>query len=371
MHNPTPILLTAYRLHVGGAERDLAKLARYLNPDLFSVHVACFHADGERRAEIEAAGIPILVLPVRSFHNRTAIHGAFQLQRYVRRHHIQLIQAFDAPTSIFTVPLGRLFGVRAVISNHLCFRFLIPPPNYYGLRLVDFLAHRIVVNAEAIKQHLIEDYGLSSERIFVCHNGVESSVFFPSSQPRPPLLADASVVIGTLCVFREEKRVDVLLQAFARLLPLDPRIRLLIVGDGEMREKWMARRNELGLRQTCHFEITTANVPQWMRLMDVFVLSSRSEGFPNAVLEAMACGCATVASNVGGVPELIMHGETGLLFRPDDLEDLAYQLSTLIKEPSLRHRLGKAAANRARTQFSMEKTARRMEALYSTLLNKT
>ena len=178
MTQPVPILLVSLHLDVGGNERDLAKLARYLSPARFEVHVASFRAVGERVAELEAAGIPILRLPVRSLRNYTALQGARILRAYVREHEIRLIHAFDPPTSIFAVPLARMLGLWAV-SSHCFFRFLVPPPNYWGLRLVDHLADRIVVNANAVKQHLIQKYGLAPKRIFVSYNGVETSVFFP------------------------------------------------------------------------------------------------------------------------------------------------------------------------------------------------
>src|SRR5580692_6659977 len=92
---PRPILLATYKLHVGGNERDLAKLARYLDPRRFQVHVAAFYPHGERVAELAAAGIPILDLPVRSFLNRTALASAKVLRAYVREHGIRLIHAFD------------------------------------------------------------------------------------------------------------------------------------------------------------------------------------------------------------------------------------------------------------------------------------
>ena len=365
---PVPILLTVYRLEVGGNERDLSKLARYLDPSRFEVHVACFHPDGERRAELEASKIPILHLPVRSFYDKTAITGARSLWAYLRRHKIQLIQAFDAPTSIYTVPLARLFDIRAVVSSHLFFRPLIPPPYYHALRLVDFLSDRIVVNAHAIKNHLIHDYGLPAERIFVSHNGVETGTFYRGTEPRPDFLQRASLIIGSLCVFREEKRLELLIEVFARLAPRHPGLRLLIVGDGNMREKWMALSEELGLGTSCHFELTTTGVPHWMRLMDIFVLPSRSEGFPNSLLEAMACGCAVVASNVGGVPEMVEHGRNGLLFSSGDSADLERQLLLLIENQELRKKMTAAAADDAKTRFNMEITARRMEAFYDAVL---
>lgn len=346
----------------------MAKLARYLDPDRFEPHVGCFLPSGERRAELDAAHVPILHLPVRSLRNRTALDGARVLRSYLRRHNIQLLHAFDAPTSIYAVPLARLFRVPVVLSSHLYFRFLTSARDSLALRVVDHLAHRIVVNSQAVRNHLMEDFHIPAERLFVAYNGVETDAFFPRPEAPPPFLRDASLVIGSLCVLREEKRLELLLEAFAKVRQREPRMRLLIVGDGYMREKWMALRDALGLAETCRFETSTSNVPFWMRCMDVFVLPSRSEGFPNSLLEAMACGCAAVASNVGGIPELVEDGRTGLLFRSGDSSDLARQLAVLIENPELRRQLGAAAAVRARECFSMETAARRMRKFYDSLL---
>jgi glycosyltransferase involved in cell wall biosynthesis len=357
----------ALQLDVGGNERDLSKLARYIDPQRFEVHVAAFRPGGERVAELEAAGIPILYLPVRSFVNRTALTGAKVLRAYVRKHGIQLIHAFDPPTSIFAVVLARLSGL-PIVSNHCYHRFLIPQPNNGALRLVDLLATRIVVNAEAVKRHLMKDFGVPEKRIFVSYNGVETKVFYPQSDPRPEFLRNASLVIGSICVMREEKRLETLLEAFARVLPLDPKMRLLMVGDGPMREAWKARSLELGLAEACRFEQTTTDIPRWMNCLDVFVLPSRSEGFPNALLEAMACGCCVSASAVGGVPELVEDGRSGFLFPPGDVDALANRLRAVIENPELRRATAAAAASRARDHFSMEAAAKRMEGLYDSLL---
>ncbi len=367
---PIPILLVVSRLHIGGNERDLAKLARYLRRDRYEPHVAAFDVTGDRRAELDAGGVPVLHLPVNSFMNRTVLDGGRRLYQYVRKRRIRVVHAFDAPTSIFAAPLARVFGVEAVVSNHCYFRDLLSRRHYHLLRIVDRAAHRIVVNAEALKAHLAQ-FGVERERIFLSHNGLDTREFFPAPVERPEFLKGASLVIGALAVLREEKRIDVLLDAFARVLPSDTRMRLLVVGTGDMRESLLRRRSELGLDETCHFVPTTADVPQWMRMMDIYVLPSRSEGFPNTLLEAMGCGCAVVASNVGGVPDLVEHGRNGLLSAPADPGDVARQLTVLIRDPDLRKRMGERAAADARTSFSMEAAARRIESLYDSMLSET
>lgn len=365
----------AHRLHVGGAERDLAKLARYLDPGYFQVHTAAFHAEGERAEEIRAAGIPLLPLPVRSFRDRTAFTGARILRDYLRQHRIAVLQAFDTPTSIYCTPLGRAFGLPAVLSSHLYFRHLISGYQYHALRMVDVLSHRIVVNANAISAHLQHDYRVPAAKIFVSHNGVETAEFFPQTVPRTvwPAVGDQSpTVIGALCVQREEKRLEVLIRAFALLRKADTaasrQARLLIVGDGPMHEAWRAEVATHGLDPVCRFVRSSKDVPHWLRQMDIYVLPSRSEGFPNAVLEAMACGVVPLASRVGGIPEMVEDGESGLLFPSGNVEELAAALAHLLEHKDERIRLSCNAARRAREVFSMEAAARRMGDFYRSLL---
>ena len=367
METPIPVLLTVRMLSAGGNERDLSKLARYLDPRRYAVHVGAFHLRGERLAELKAAGLPLMEMPVRSYWKPGTAGAAWRFRDYIRRHGIQIVQAFDLPTSIFVVPVARFAGVPAVISSHLYFRHLIGAGHRLALRMIDRLAHRTIVNANRIQEDLVRTYGLPPERLFVCHNGVETSVFFPPPEPRPAG-AGSPVTIGTLCLFREEKRVDCLLEAFARIAGAHPEAQLLIVGDGPMREPWMQLRSRLGLENRCRFELTTEDVPRWLRSMDIFVLPSRSEGFPNALLEAMACGCAPVASDVGGIPEMVEDGRTGFLFPPQDVAALAAKLDLLVRDSGVRERLGRQAAREARERFSMEATAARMQALYDDLL---
>ena len=128
--------------------------------------------------------------------------------------------------------------------------------------------------------------------------------------------------------------------------------------------------NELGIVARCHFEPATAAIPEWLSTMDIFVLPSRSEAFSNSLMEAMACGCCAIASDVGGNPELIRHTETGLLFPVADSEALAAMLRTVIAEPATRARLANAGERLIRTNFSAGAAAARMGEIYLRLLEK-
>ena len=136
-----------------------------------------------------------------------------------------------------------------------------------------------------------------------------------------------------------------------------------------MLEPLQSEARSLGIFEDCVFVPATQDVATWLRAIDIFVLPSLSEAFSNSIMEAMACGCCTVASNVGGNPELVHPDETGMLFRAGDPEDLASSLRTLISQPDLRRDLAGRAESFIRTNFSTAAAARRMAEIYTALLS--
>jgi len=129
-------------------------------------------------------------------------------------------------------------------------------------------------------------------------------------------------------------------------------------------------RDSLGLRDVCSFEPGEPQVADWMRRMDIYINSSYSESFPNALLEAMACGCCAIGSNVGGIPELITHGQDGLVFESQDENDLTEKLVMAVTNADLRQRMRVQAVKTAHERFSMALALERTASLYESLLVK-
>jgi len=148
-------------------------------------------------------------------------------------------------------------------------------------------------------------------------------------------------------------------------------MKLAIVGDGPVLQSLQAESETLGIRQDCVFALSTNQVAEWLRAMDIFVLPSLSEALSNALMEAMACGCPVVASNVGGNPELVWDGERGLLFESGDADALASALQNLIEDDARRKRLGQAGAKFLRERFSIQASAHRMGEIYEKLIHST
>jgi glycosyltransferase involved in cell wall biosynthesis len=145
-------------------------------------------------------------------------------------------------------------------------------------------------------------------------------------------------------------------------------VKLLIVGSGPMRQSLEDTARHLGIFADTHFEPATADVMRWMNTMDIFVLPSLSEALSNSLMEAMACGVAPVASNVGGNPELVSDGETGLLFRPGNADDLAAALNRLVTSETFHHDLAARALAFIRSNLTICRAAERMSEVYRELL---
>ena len=240
-----------------------------------------------------------------------------------------------------------------------------------SLRRVD----AFVATTAEIEQALVAE-GYRPERIARISNFVETSRFAPPSAEaraaaRASLGWSERRVLLHAGRLTERKACDVLLRAFARALPgvtPGPRPLLALVGDGPQRGALEALARALGLGEHVVFPGFQEDVVRYLHACDGFVLASRIEGLPNALLEAMACGCPVLATRIGGSLEAIASPEQGLIVPVDDVEALGAGLARLLDDAPLRARLGAGAAQRIRERFTLEATVPRYLELYRRLL---
>jgi glycosyltransferase involved in cell wall biosynthesis len=366
---PVPILLMSYDLRFGGTERQLTEAALHLDRSRFAPHVACIRLQGGRRGELERAGVPLVEFSFRSFGSWSVLSAARRMSVYLRRHRIRLVHAFDVPGNLFAVPVAWLCRIPVVLSSQRAFRELTPGIYHRLLRLTDRLADGTVVNSATLSEHLQKHDGIRAERLTLVRNGIDLKRL-ESGQDRAGVLPDCSVVAGSTAMLRPEKGVGTLVEAFGAIAKEFRPAGLLLVGGGPLQHRLEARAQELGIADRCHFAGSVMNVVPWLRRMDIFVLPSLSEALSNSLLEAMAVGCACVASQAGGNPELITPGQTGLLFPPGDAEGLAKALARLARDAELRRFLGANAKAYVKRNFSMEQYVASLSQLYTAQLER-
>lgn len=359
----------ARELEAGGSERQMTEIALGLDRSRFEPYVGTFRPKGLRGDQLRAAGVPVVHLPVYSFRSRAALAGAWQLARFIRSRGIRLVHTFDAPLTVYATPVVRYF-TRAVMLSSQRGRREVTPEYRKLLRWTDTRVDGIVVNCQYLKRHLIEDEQVPDRLIRVCYNGIDLEQFHPAPAERPESLPPDAFVIGTVCVLRPEKGLVTLIESFARVRKLRPLMKLVMVGSGPELAPLQDRAGQLGVLEDCVWQPSTPGVADWLRNFDIFVLPSFSEALSNSIMEAMACECAVIASDVGGNPELIEHGVRGLLFESRKAAALAESLTKLIEDEALRRSLAGAGERFIREGFPRQASATRMGEIYESFLVK-
>ncbi len=253
-----------------------------------------------------------------------------------------------------------------VSTRHNDDRYLLGPFRYVD-RGFARRARRIVAISDAVRLFL-ERAGHDRAKLTTIHYGLDDLPAAPSS-PTPeeagiPADAPLALAVGRLI---EQKDHPTLLRAFARVREQHPRARLAILGGGPLEQETRALADSLGLVDAVALPGRT-EIRDWLRRADVFVHTSRWEGFGIVLLEAMLAGLPVVATRVSAVPEVVADGETGALVEAGDVEGVAREVSALLADPELRRRVGEAGRERARREFSVARMADRTIGVYEAAL---
>ena len=244
-------------------------------------------------------------------------------------------------------------------------------------RLFAPFVQRHIALSRDLQDYLVNRVGIAPGRIEQIYNGVDATRFRsapagPRSRGAMPF-ASHHLVFGTVGRMQTVKHQLLLARAFVRMVQRTPKLqasaRLVMLGDGPLRKEVQALLAEAGLASLAWLPGERSDVPALMQALDVFVLPSLAEGISNTILEAMACGLPVVATAVGGNPELVAHGRTGLLVPSDDVEAMAQALQTLADE-SLRRRFGVAAREAVEQRFSLQAMVAAYQGLYDQALRK-
>lgn len=347
----------------GGTERQMIELLRRLDRNRWAVHVACFRAAGtwfNRVAEVAAS---VAEFPVTTFRSPAAARHMWAFARWCREKRIAIVHTTELYSNIFGLPGAALANVPVRIGNR---REINPDKSASQIamqRAAYGVAHKIVANSRAAADRLLSER-VPARKVAVVSNGLDFDQYEPP-HARPKLRK--VVAVANL---RPEKGHDVLMDAAVEVLRRYPDAQFELVGGGPGLQPLLARAEARGMLHAFTFLGHRDDVPARLADADIFALPSRSEAFPNAVLEAMATGLPIVASGVGGILELIDEGKTGLLVPPGDAHALADRLCRLMNDPAFASRLGGAARAEAHARYSFDRMVAAFELLYLTELTR-
>jgi glycosyltransferase involved in cell wall biosynthesis len=276
-------------------------------------------------------------------------------------------------SNMLFVPWARLAGNAGVIASRRWWNDIPRAAHRVLNRWSYHFAHRVLVNSPAIGSLVQHSEHISGDRVVVITNFVDHEMFnvpaesyLQRMRSELAITADA-IVIGIVANLHEVKEHWVLLDAVARLTPRWPQLRVILIGDGTCRAELEEQARRLGIERHVVFAGPQPHHPSPNYLFDIAVLTSRAEGFPNAIVEAMAAGRPVVATAVGGVPDAVVEGETGFLVPPSQPEPLASALEALLRDPTRREAMGAAARKRAVKLYNAEAVIASLESLYDSI----
>jgi glycosyltransferase involved in cell wall biosynthesis len=339
----------------------MSELIRRLDRDKFVVHAACFRRGGQWLQRVEQHAASIVEFPIDGFARPAALRQLSRFAEWCRREQIALVQTSDFYSNVFGLTGALLGGVKVRIGSR---RELNPDKSAGQIRLQRLAyraATRIVANSPAAADMLAQE-GVANRKISIIPNGLESSAYL---EPRRSRSIRRIITVANL---RPEKSHETLIAAAALLSPACPELRFVIVGDGSRRAELELLARIKGVDRVFEFLGHREDVPELLAGADVFVLPSRSEAFPNGVIEAMAAGLPVIASAVGGIPDLVDPGHTGILVPPLDAEALAAALRSLRADPARAHAIGAAARCEVLARYSFDRMLQSFEHLYESEL---
>jgi len=368
---PYPVVHLLFSLARGGLERVVVDLVSSLDRQHFLPLVCTLTPGGVLAQELRDKGIPLLELSgCKSVFDLSVVRT---LCRYLRDNRVTIVHTHNRGPNLYGAVAARLARVPVVVHT----RHGINRPHDRKAvlmnRVAGLLADRVVAVSQDARRVAIQFERMDPAKIITIHNGIRLELFMDRS-PRETIrqtlgFGPNELLVGHVGRLAAAKDHVTILQAFKLVADKEKSARLVLVGDGELRANVAGMIRELGLEKVVTLLGDRRDVPDLMTAFDLFILPSTTEGISITLLEAMAAGLAVVATTVGGNPEVVVDGETGILGPAQEPAWLANAIVTLLRAPAQRFQMGAAGRQRVSEHFSLTTMAQEYQRLYKQLLH--
>jgi glycosyltransferase involved in cell wall biosynthesis len=360
------LVLDQFPKTLGGGERIVLKIAGLLPQYGYRASILTFSVHPESAA-LNFPPCPIYLLPLQRAYDLKAFQAALDFRQFLRQQNIQIVQTFFESSDLWAGLVTRAsskakliwsrrdMGILRATKHHLAYRFMANAP------------HAVFAVSEQVRRHCIEIDRIDPARVQTIYNGLE--VVDWNTHPRPAN-ALGEVVVTTVGNIRRVKGHDVFIKA-AAIVQHFPGVSFSVAGDvlePDYFSELQSLVRDLNLSKHFHFVGGVANLREHLSSSDIFVLPSRSEGFSNAIVEAMAASLPVVATNVGGNAEAVEDGVNGFIVPFDDPTALSAAITRLISNPSQAKAMGEAGRNLVMEKFTTEAMMSKIAACYKDLL---
>ncbi|MEO0114335.1 MAG: glycosyltransferase [candidate division WOR-3 bacterium] len=355
--------------NLGGTEIMLLRFLDNVDRNRFQVIVGAFFDNDPLISEVQKRGFEGKLFRIKNCYNPFAVLIAFfSVYRFLKSRKVDIIHLYGFYTNILGKIAARFAKTPIVVTGLRMERF---GKNFFHsllARITDSWTDLYIAVSQRTKALMLQKRWLSKKKVIVIHSGIDPKWSASSSKDdNPDTQAPQAPWVGMVGAFNQFKAQEKIVLSAPLVLKNFPTTRFILVGEGKTKERIIRMIAKLGLKPNFDLFGTVSDIRPILSKLSVFVFASRTEGLPVAILEAMAFGLPVVASCVGGIPELIEDGVTGILVKSNEPEEFASAIIQLLSNPAKARLLGKMGRLRIQKEFNLKAMTRRLEEVYHRL----
>jgi glycosyltransferase involved in cell wall biosynthesis len=364
------LVLDQFPKTLGGGERIVLNLAALLPQYGYRASILTFSVHPESAVlTLKSPPCPIYLLPLQRTYDLTALRSAFNLGRFLRQQQIQIVQTYFESSDLWAGFVTKTMSNAKLIWSRRDMGILRARKHRLAYRFMASVPDAVFAVSEQVRQYCIEVDRIDSARVQTIYNGLDLTGWHTAFKRTT---TSDKLLVTTVGNIRRVKGHDVFIKAAASIVPHFPNVSFSIAGDvlePDYFDELQAQVRELNLSDHFHFVGSVTDLHQHLSAADIFVLPSRSEGFSNAIIEAMAASLPVVATNVGGNSEAVRDGVSGFLVPSDDPAALSAAIIRLLSDPSQAKAMGADGNAIVTENFTIEAMMTRIASAYQKLLS--
>ncbi len=361
------LVLDQFPKTLGGGERIVLRLAALLPQYGYRASILTFSIHPQSPV-LESPPCPIYLLPLERTYDLTAMRAALELRRFLRSNRVRIVHTFFESSDIWAGFVTRIASKAKLVWSRRDMGILRSRKHHIAYRIMSRVPNAVLAVSEQVRQHCIEVDRISPSRVTSVYNGLDLSNW---NDPSKSNRSTSKVLITTVGNIRRVKGHDLLIKAAASVVHQFPDANFSIAGEvlePEYFEELQTLIRDLGLSNHFTFAGGVTNLQELLCAADVFVLPSRSEGFSNAIVEAMAASLPVIATDVGGNAEAVEHEVTGMIIPPEDPDALAAAICRMLAHPDLGRQMGAAGKESVAEKFTTSAMMTGITGVYAKLL---
>jgi glycosyltransferase involved in cell wall biosynthesis len=362
------LVLDQFSKTLGGGERIVLRLAALLPRYGYRASILTFSADPESPG-LQSPPCPIYLLPLRRTYDFRALRAAFTLRQFLRQQRVQIVQTFFESSDLWAGLVTKAMSDAKLIWSRRDMGILRGRKHHVAYRLMSGLPDKVFAVSEQVRLHCVEVDRIEPPLVQTIYNGLDLAEWDTVSRAAQN---PGRRVVATVGNIRRVKGHDVFIRAAASVVKQFPQVSFTIAGEvlePEYFQELQVLVRDLDLSDRFHFAGGVTGLREYLSAAEIFILPSRSEGFSNAIVEAMAAGLPVVATNVGGNAEAVQDGISGFVVPSEDIAALAAAIVWLLSDPVKARAMGAAGKKLAAERFTTDAMMRQITQTYARVLS--